>query len=122
MDVCSVIEEAKSCSAALTKKYADAKVFGNHNDKLFYDLLMINTFIRTLERNQVKRKMIKKPILTDGSHVDFSALKRRNNVLILEAKEEFICEEVEISPCLSDPEICHILEQVKVLCSEYSNC
>lgn len=121
MDLCEAIKDAKACAAKLAAKYSGVKIFGNKNEEMFYDMLRLNTYIRTLERNKptFKKIKVKKPL--EGTVVDFSSLKKQNNTLILDSKEEYICTTVEICPCLSDDEICEILEQVKMLCSNY-NC
>lgn len=117
MNLCSVIDKAKRCAGKITARYAVERTFGNRNEALFYDMLRINAYIRTLERNQVSTRQIKSKKPLEGSTVDFSSLKKQNNVLILPTRCEIICTTLEVSPCLSDSEICKIMEQVTLLCS-----
>lgn len=117
MDVCSIIKEAEVCAGKISAQYAVSKTFGNTNEALFYDLLRINTYIRTLERNVPQKREIKSKKPLSGTTVDFSSLKKQNNTLILETEGEVICTTVEVSPCLSESEVCRIAEQVKTMCS-----
>lgn len=101
----------------MAAKYAQLKTFGNETEQDFYNLLAINTLVRTLERNQPIIKTVKVPVSQEGQTVDISSLKKQNNVLILDSKDEFTCEKIEVSPCLSDDELQKIVEHLKSMCS-----
>jgi len=121
MNVCKIIEEAKYCAAKMADKYVDAATFGNVTDKLYFDLLTINAYIRTLSRNIPESYFKKEKVVMEGQYVDFSLLKKQNNYLILETKQEYKCTEVSIPKCLSDDDLQAISEQVKLLCNN-CNC
>jgi hypothetical protein len=122
MKLNAIICEAKCCSAELGRKHAKALSVGEDTPNTFYDLLRINAYIRTLERNKVKHEVKKgvKPI-TSGS-VSFDALEKKDSFLTLPNKEVVVCTKTEIRPCLSDDEICKIVEEIKLLCSTCQNC
>lgn len=121
MDICEAIEEAKCCSANLAHKYVKAFSVGDDNEELFWNLLRVNAYIRTLERNKGEFKRYAKKVSLDGQQISFSMLKRKNNLLILEASDELVCVTEKIDPCLSDSEISSIIEKIKLLCSS-CNC
>lgn len=110
-----ILCEAKCCSATLGAKYAHELKFGELTDETKYNLLKLNGFIRTLCRN--KGEVIHKRKVIPVKNVDFSDLQRQNKYLTLKHKHITVCEKEEISPCLPDSEISHIIEQVKLLCS-----
>lgn len=120
MNLCSIIEEAKCCSANMAHKWVKLATFGNKEDEFYYDYLRLNSYIRTLERNQVEYKEIKVPI--NIQKVDFSSLRKQNNTLTLDSTQvQFECVKIEIRPCLSDDEISKIVEEIRLLCSS-CNC
>lgn len=101
--------------------YSVDLTYGRGSDKKLCDLLRLNLNIKTLERNIPKQKKVYEPISLIGTTVDFSALKKQNNNLILDIEQTHKCSVIEKSPCLSDDEICKIIEDNKVLCGE-CNC
>lgn len=121
MDICEAIQEAKCCSANLAHKYVKAFSTGDDNEELFYNLLAVNSYIRTLERNKTEYKRYAKKVSVEGQEISFSMLKRKNNLLILEASDELICVTEKIDPCLPDSDIRSIIEKIKLLCSS-CNC
>lgn len=117
MDICAEIDKAKTCASKMAYNYAVKAIYGNVKENDFYKLLLLNNYIKTLQRNVPETEEVREVVKVDK--VDFSALIRRNNTLILEAQEHTIC--VKVQKCLSDDEICKIVEYVDILCLN-SNC
>lgn len=113
-----IILEAKCCAAGYAESYVSNLTFGNKND---IDYLLLMSYIDILKRNRTDHTHVTKKIKILPQKVDFSSLTKQNNTLALPIKEKIICEEVLIEPCLSDSEICKIVEQIKTLCSQ-CNC
>lgn len=122
MNLCDIIKEAKCCSSNLALKFAREATFGNDTDESFYDLMRINAYIRTLERNEKKIIHEKEKIPFENQLVSFSMLKKKNSFLTLELKDKYICVRKEIEPCLTDFEIREIIEQIRLLCSVCNPC
>lgn len=120
MDLCQEIENAKSCAATMAYNYARAATFGHASDEDFYRILQLNAMIFTMERNVKKVVKIKKVPKLPCS-VPLSALKFENNELILDTHGHEECLEVEIPRCLSDEELCAMVETIHILCNN-SNC
>ena len=80
MDICAEIDKAKTCASKMAYNYSIKAIYGNVKEDDFYKLLLLNNYIKTLERNVPETETIKEEIKVDK--VDFSALIRRNNVLI----------------------------------------
>lgn len=121
MDICEAIETAKCCSGKMAAKFVKAASTGDDTDELFYNFLRINAYIRTLERNKGEIKKYAKKVSLEGQEISFSMLKRKNNLLILEASDKLVCVTEKIEPCLSDSDVSSIIEKVKILCSS-CNC
>lgn len=121
MDVCKIIKDAECCAGKMAHKIAMLKTYGNENEALLQNLLTINAYIRTLKRNVPRHYTKKVPISNEGKIVDFSSLKRRNNVLILDTEQKYKCIEVCVPACLTDKEICRISEEIDSICSS-CNC
>lgn len=121
MDICEAIETAKCCSGKMAAKFVKAASTGDDTDELFYNFLRINAYIRTLERNKGEVKKYAKKVSLEGQEISFSMLKRKNNLLILEASDKLVCVTEKIEPCLSDSDVSSIIEKVKILCSS-CNC
>jgi hypothetical protein len=121
MNLEHIISEAKFCASNIAVSYAKAAGFGDNTDEMYFNLLRINAYIRTLERNRtvIKRQVKKIPI--ENQTITFSMLKKKNSFLTLETKEKTFCEEIKSEPCLTDSELQLIIEQVKLLCSS-CNC
>ena len=116
LDICADIEEASICYANLAHKYAKAATFGNETDKLLCDLVRLYFYIDIMERNMPA--MVYEKVLTplQGGQVLFSSLTKQNNTLILK-DQGYYCIQVECRPCLSDEEICSVIEKAKLMCS-----
>ncbi len=110
-----IICEAKCCSAVLGAKFAKATTYGEMTDQLYWDFMRLNAYIRTLERNETKyiHKKEKKQLQS----VSIDVLEKKNSFLTLRHKETVVCTITEISPCLSDSEICQIVEHIRLLCA-----
>jgi hypothetical protein len=114
-----IICEARCCAAMLGAKYAHALKYGEETDELKWNFRKIHSYILTLNRNHttVKYKKELRPVTS----VNFSALEKKNSFLSLRNTQVVTCVKEEISPCLSDSEIDHIVEQIKLLCAN-CNC
>jgi hypothetical protein len=115
LNICDDIEEAGIVYANLAHKYAHAAIYGNETEKLFFTLVRLNFYIEVMERNMpmiVTEKTLTPP---QGNKVSLSSLTKQNNNLILEQK--YYCTKTECRPCLSDEELCSIVEKAKLLYS-----
>lgn len=110
-----IICEAKCCAACLGAKYAHDFKYGESTNETKYNFLKLMSFIRTLCRNQTTYTYNKE--LVAVQNVEFSSLQKQNSFLTLTNNKVVVCTKTEISPCLCDSEISHIIEQVKLLCS-----
>ena len=117
MDICAEIDKAKTCAAKMAYKYSIKATYGNIKEEDFYKILLLNNYIKTLERNIPETEEVREVVKVDK--IDFSALIRQNNTLILETQEQYTC--VEVKKCLSEDEICKIVEYIDILCLN-SNC
>jgi hypothetical protein len=120
LDLTKEICEAKCCAVTLGTKYAHAATFGEGED-LYWDWMRLNMYVRVLERNQTVIKHKKEIVPIEGQTVSFEALLKSKSFLSLKLKQKTVCTHTEIRPCLSDQEICHILEEVQALCQN-CNC
>ncbi len=116
LNVCKDIEEANTCYANLAHRYAHASIFGNATEKLFFDMARLSFYIKVMERNMPMMVTEKTLVPQQGNKVSFSSLTKQNNNLILE-HQEYYCTKTECRPCLSDEEICRVVEKAKLFCS-----
>lgn len=114
MDLCSHIETFKRASAEMAVAYARKATFGNVTDSDFYQLLSVKALIQTLENNVARYRKVKK--VRQGEFVSLSSLKRENNNLILDSSAHE-CVDIEIRRCLSDSEVCKIVENLQIICN-----
>lgn len=114
-----IICEARCCAATLGAKYIHDLKYGEASKETEWNFRKLHSFIQTLDRNHATVKYRKE--VKAVTSVDFSALQRRNSFLSLRDRQVVTCVKEEIGPCLSDPEIDHIIEQVKLLCAS-CNC
>ena len=115
MDVGTIICEAKCCSATFGAKYAKAAKYGEVSEQQYWDYLRLNAYIRTLERNLPEFKYKKEAKLLQNVSLD--ALEKKNSFLTLQNNVTVVCTKTEISPCLTDSEVCQIVEYIRLLCS-----
>lgn len=114
MDLCAYISEFKRASGIMAAHYAVSATFGNTNDEDFYKLLQVRALINTLESNIPRYRKVKK--LMQGQFVSLSSLKRENNKLILDSSPHE-CVDIEVRRCLSDSEVCKIVETLQIICN-----
>lgn len=114
MDLNKKICDAESASGRLGYNISKKAVYGSSSSGDMVTLLRLNSYIRALKRSvPIKRKVIVPS--NEVQTVSFSSLKKRNNTLILEhPRVNYKC--VEIRPCLSEEEICKILQLIQVIC------
>ncbi len=113
-----IICDAKCCATEYASGFVDALTFGRGKDDSRYnDYLTLMMYIDVLERNQPEYIHVKNKVALVPKKIHFSSLKKQNNVLHLDIKEEVVCEEVRIEPCLPDSDIEKIVEQIKKFCS-----
>lgn len=122
IDFCKILEDAECCFGKLGAKWASLATFGNDDQKLYYDWLALGCLINTLEENMPEHYLKKEKISLTEQVVDFSTLKRKNNVLFLDSKTEYRCIEVSIQKCLSEEELQKIANRIKQFCSYCYNC
>jgi hypothetical protein len=112
------INDAQVCAAKLAKEYALAASFGNETEEMLFNLVRMNTLIRMMCRNQVRKITV--PVssssIIEGQKVCISSLTKTNNMLFLDLTSD-PCVTIEIEPCLSDAEICKVVEISKEIVS-----
>lgn len=114
-----IICDARCCAATLGAKYAHELKYGEESQETIWAFRRLHSFIQTLERNHTTVKYRKEKSAVRS--VDFSMLEKKNSFLSLRNMQVTTCVREEIGPCLSDSEIDHIIEQVKLLCAS-CNC
>jgi len=112
-----IICEAKCCATDYAAKFADMLTFGRKDDEKYYNYMMLMTYIDVLERNQPEYIHVKDKVALVPKKIEFSSLTKQNNTLHLDIKEEVVCKEVRIEPCLPDSDLEKIVEQIKRFCS-----
>lgn len=50
MDICQKIENAKCCVGKFSNVYVKACTFGTSTMEMFYELILLNSYIRALQR------------------------------------------------------------------------
>jgi hypothetical protein len=111
-----IICEAKCCSTEYAAKFAEDKTFGRDTDNSDYFMLMM--YIDVLQRNTPSFIKLKAKVTTCPKKISFSSLKKENNKLFLDIREAVKCVDVKLDACLSDAELCKIIEEIKVLCNQ----
>jgi len=114
------IEVLKAGSAKIAAIYSRKAIYGNAKKSMLFQLLSLNAIIRSLERNVPQYKTVKVVNSLEGSYVPLSSLVSQNNVLILETQSP-TTDCVLIESCLSDEEICKIIEAGLLICNQF-NC
>lgn len=112
-----IICEAKCCAVEYADSFVDAVTFGRDTESVT-DYQMLMMYIDVLERNYPEYVYVKEKIALVPQKIDFSSLKKENNVLHLDVKEEVVCKKVKIEPCLADSDLDKIIEQIKRFCSQ----
>lgn len=87
---------------------------GEEDDKLYFDLLRLNGYIRTLCRNE--KKFVHKKKKVPVTSVPFSHLVKHKSFLTLKENTKIVCEVTEIEPCLPENEVRSIVEKIKIMC------
>jgi hypothetical protein len=114
-----IICEAKCCAGNIAHKYIREATFGNDNKALLFDMMRLNAYVRTLERNIPKITIKKEKVVVLPNQVPFNSLNKNKNVLYLNPKAEVkvVCTKVKSTPCLTDSEVQKIIEEIRLLCS-----
>lgn len=120
LNICDDIEELKGGYAIMSAMFATKATYGRSTEALFADLLRLNSYIDTLERNIPTTEHIKSAVSMEGQKIPLSALIKQNNNLILNTEHFSSCSEIESRRCLSDEEICVIVERGKRICNKYT--
>jgi len=116
MNLCDYINEFKSDYGNMAHKYARMSTFGNNTEEAFYKLAAVNAMIKTLERQVTGTRTTRVKFPAQGQTVPFSSLKSSNNILYLDSIKHYKCETTDIRPCLSEEQICSILEKLTLIC------
>lgn len=123
MDIERAICEARACSAVYGAKHALASIYGENNDETYWNMLRINMYIRVLERNKPQCRIKKEKVSLLGTKVSLDSLIRNKDYLSLRTATKVVCTKQEISPCLSNPDLRTIIENVRLMCSDLTcNC
>lgn len=112
-----IICDAKCCAVEYAAGFIDSLTFGRSNDSRYDDYMTLMMYIDVLERNQQEYVYVKELVAMTPKKIHFSSLKKENNTLHLDVKEEVVCREIKIEPCLPDSDIEKIVEQIKRFCS-----
>lgn len=121
MDISEDISEAKIVAGNVSTAYVNAATFGNETTELYWDMLRANAYVRALECNQEETFQLKSYVPIEGQKVSMASLTKRGNSLFLANQtKQIFCSNTDVEPCLSDEEICEIIELVKVLGLKYA--
>lgn len=120
MDISTEIVEAKRVASNVGAAYTKAATFGSDTIELRFDLLRAQMYVRCLERNQCSSFTVKSYAPADGQKVSLSSLTKQGNSLFLTNQQQIFCSTTDVEPCLSDEEICEIIELTQVLGLKYS--
>jgi hypothetical protein len=82
MSICQKIENAKCCVANFSNAYVKACTFGTSTMEMFYELILLNAYIRALERYE--------------------------------------CSCKSCDTCLTEDEVCFILNQIALKCEAFA--
>jgi len=102
IDVCCIIAEAKCCSANFGAKYVSDYTTGTDNAEAMFNLQVLNSFIRTLERHVEQKEKF---------------FNKKEKCLPLGSREWIRHHGV----CLQAGDLLKIIEGIKLLCSN-CNC
>lgn len=119
LDISNEICELKVGLGAIGSVYAKSSVFGNNTEYMRYDLMLMGAYIRTLERNSYSEKPLAINSNIEGLKIKYSALKSQGNNLILDVENMKKCACVEYRNCLSDSEVCKIIDMARALSFKY---
>lgn len=123
MNIEKVICEARACSAVYGAKHALLSIYGENTDESYWNMLRINMYINVLERNKPQCRITKKKVSIEGTKVSLHSLIKNKNYLSLSTDTKVVCTKQEISPCLPDKDLCAIIENVRLMCSDLTcNC
>lgn len=123
MNLDRIICEAKACSAVFGAKHALLSIYGDDTKQSYWDMLRLNSYIRTLERNKKEIRFKKEIVKIEGKKVPFCSLIKTKDYLSLKATTLVVCKKEETSPCLNDQELAQIVESVRLMCSDLTcNC
>lgn len=115
MTLCEHINNFNAKAGELSYKYSQAATFGRATPKLYYSLLSVNALLRTLNRQITGTRTVKTKFPVEGQTVPFSSLKSANNTLFLDSSITYKCLTTDIRPCLSESEICSIIERLDLI-------
>jgi len=121
MTICDYINRFKCCAGNYAAKVANDAIYGNETPESYFRMLSMSAMIRTLERQVTGTRTIKVKNSINGQLVDVSSLKSDGNVLYLDSVKTYKCLTTDIRPCLSEQEICAIIEKLSLMCAE-CNC
>lgn len=113
-----IICEAKCCVSDYAAKVAENKTFGRDDKGHTLDFLTIMMYINVLERNLPETIKLKQKVVTCPKKISFSSLKKENNKLFLDIREKVKCVDVKLDACLSDDDLCKIVEELRVFCGQ----
>jgi hypothetical protein len=116
MNICDCIDDFKSSAGDMAAEYVHAATFGNETPEQFYKLLAVNSMIRTLERQVTGKRIERVKVSLQGQVVSLSSLKSDGNKLFLDT-QKYKCLTTDIRPCLSESQICSIIEKLELFCN-----
>ena len=112
LDLCRAISDAKCCSAKLAGAYVGAANTGENTDDALYELLLLNGWIKVLERYEQNPTVPLTTIFTDGNLV----LVDNDKLLSFACHSETVCLDADSVNCLKKSDVCFMLEQISKLC------
>lgn len=114
MTLTAKIDNAKSCVAKFAESYVKAVTFGIDTNDLFYELLLLVSYIEALERydEHPTQKIKVENVLTYNDVL----LVDNNLLLSLGSTCKTVCLNPDDVNCLSKREVCFMLEQISLKC------
>lgn len=107
------IDAIESAAIKLSADFCKKATFGTDTEEEFFNLLLIESMLGTIKRNVPHTHRVRRRKTT----VELSSLRRQNNSLILDQSDAFECVDVEVSCCLSDQEVCTMLDRLQAICN-----
>lgn len=114
MDFCKALNNAKGCAANMASQYVTAVSCGEDTDDMFYTLMLLNGYVRTLERYEHNPTAIK--VFNFAEKGVF--LSDKGKILSLACTSEKVCLNPDSVNCLKQHDVCFILEQISLLCDD----
>lgn len=101
------IEDAKCCVVSIAALYVNSVTFGNNSEDQFIELCLLNGYIEALERYDEH--------VNEHKHLHEILLSNGNKLVSLCEDNNCLCN-TKID-CLSQEQVCFMLNQISMICS-----